>query len=406
MRILLRKISIALLSVACIATTQAAEWEISPTFRFKAGYDDNLRLSTDNEISSAEATFSPSAIFSVATPTSGASGTIRFDFRRFENDSDLDDNNSRVEINSFQTLERSRLGLDLGFIKDTTLDTQLEATGIAVDRVRRQNITASPNWTYSFNERTQASISYSYIDVEYLNTTDARFVNYTLNSAQTSLTRVMNEQTTTSVTLSGSRTNTDNDVKSTNINLQGGASYQFSETLSGSLFVGIRRTGTDFSQTSQIPILLGNSIIIITLPPQNVSNSSSGSTFDASLAKTFLRGRIGLTASRNISSDFNGQPIEVTRLGSTNLYRFSGTLSASLNFSFYRSKSSNDIASRLNRNYVQIEPTFIWALKKFWSLSGSYRYRKQTFKDISDDAIQNAAYLTLAYRWPRIAVSR
>jgi hypothetical protein len=45
-------------------------------------------------------------------------------------------------------------------------------------------------------------------------------------------------------------------------------------------------------------------------------------------------------------------------------------------------------------------------MKKFWSLSGSYRYRKQTFNDIKDDATQNAAYLTLTYRWPRIAVSR
>ncbi len=404
MRNSIRKLIILLLLSAGAA--HSAEWKIDPTLSFRTGYNDNLNLNIDNEISTAEATFSPSAVFSVATPTSGASGNVRFDFRRYEADSNLDDNNSRFEVKSFHNLERSRLGLDLGFIKDTTLDSQLEATGLAFDRVRRQRVTASPNWAYSFNERTRVSTNYSYSDVEYINSGDIRFVNYTLNSAQAALTRVMNEQTTASITLSRSQSDTDNDVKSTTTNLQGGASYQFSETLSASLFVGARRTESDFSQTSLIPIFSGNTIIGFIPLTRDVSNSSSGSTFSASIAKTLLRGEIDLSASRDIRNDFNGQPIEVTRLGSTNLYRFSEILSASLNLDFYNSKSNNDVASSLNRDYYQIEPIFTWKVEKFWSLSGSYRYRKQTFDNISDDATQNAAYLTLTYRWPRIAVSR
>jgi len=372
----------------------SAEWKIDPTLRFQAGYDDNLRMNSSDVISSAEATFSPSAIFSVMTPASGVSGKVGFDFRRFESDSNLNEDNSRFEINSFHSLEQSRLGLDLGFIKDTTLGNQPEATGLAFDRIRRQNITVSPNWAYSFNERTRISANYSYSDVEYKNPGDTRFVNYTLNSAQTSLTRVINEQTTASVTLSRTQSDTDNNVKSTNTNLRGGASYQFSETLSVSLSVGIRRTETDFLQPSLIA------------PPRKESSSKLGSTFDASLTKTFLRGKIDLSASRNISSDFNGQPIEVTRLSSTGLYRFNKTLSASLVLNLYRSKSDSDFSSSLNRDSYQIGPRFTWAWKKFWSLSGSYRYRRQAFDDARDDATGNAAYLTLAYRWPKIATSR
>jgi len=396
--------------LACLllasGASQAAEWKIAPTLRFRAGYNDNLRMGTDNEISSAEATFSPSAVFSVATPASNVSGTVGFDFRRFEADSNLDDNNSRFEISSFHNLERSRLGLDLGFIKDTTLDSQLEATGLAFDRIRRQSITASPNWTYTFNERTRVNANYSYSDVEYLNPSDVRFVNYTLNSGQASLTRVMNEQITASITLSGTRSNNDNDRKSTNANLQIGASYRFSETLSATLFAGARRTETNSSQTSLIPILSGNTRIGFVPLTQDITNRSSGATLNASLTKTLLRGEIGLSASRDISNDFNGEPIEVTRLSTTSLYRFSEILSARLKLEFYDSKSNDNIITGLNRNYYQIEPKFTWAVKKFWSLSGSYRYRKQTFTDIKEDATQNAAYLTLTYRWPRIAVSR
>ena len=406
MELVIRKTITSLLLMSIASATGAAEWQIDPTLRFRAGYNDNLRLATRNEISTAEATFSPSAVFSVMTPVSGISGNLGFDFRRYEEDSDLDDNNARLDVRTFHNMERSRLGLDLGFTKDTTLDSQLEATGLAFDRIPRRRMNISPNWTYSFSERTRISASYGFSDVEYNNTSRTNFADFTLNSAQVSLSNVINEKTTASITLSGSKSSSNNDVESTNVNLQAGASHQFSETLSGSLFIGVRRTEVDVSQTSRIPILSGNTRIGLVLLTQDVTNRDWGTTFSASITKNFLRGETSLSATRDISNDINGQPIEVTRLRSTSLYRFNEILSASLNLEFYNSQSNNNVGSSLNRNYYQIEPTFSWAMKKFWSLSGSYRYRKQTFDDITDDATQNAAYLTLTYRWPRIAVSR
>ena len=405
MRAAIRKLIILLLLGAGAA--HSAEWKIDPTLGLSAGYNDNIRMDPSNKVSSAEATFSPRTTFSVATPTSGASGNVRFDFRRYEDDSNLDDNNSRFEVNSFHNLERSRLGLDFGFIKDTTLDSQLEATGLAIfDRVRRETINVSPNWTWSFSPRTRLSANYGYSDVAYKNAGGSGFVDFTLNSAETSLIHVLNERATTSITLSRTKSDNDNDVESTNTNLQAGTSYQFSETLSGTLFAGVRRTEVEFSRTSLIPIRSGGVIIGFVPLNSNESNSDWGSTFSASLTKTFLRGEIGLSASRNISNDINGRPIEVTRLRTTSLYRFSEIFSASLNLEFYNSKTNNDVANNLNADYYQIGPTFNWAFEKFWSLSGNYRYRKQTFDDSSDAATQNAAYLTLTYRWPRIAVSR
>lgn len=406
MRTMLRKTATILLLAGCAAGVKAAEWAIDPKLNFRAGYNDNLRLNTDNEISTAEAAFSPSAIFSVRTPKSGASGNVRFDFRRYEDDSNLDDNNSRFEVNSFHSLERSRLGLDLGFIKDTTLDSQLDETGLAFDRVRRQRIDISPNWIYSFNERTRLSANYGYSDVEYKNAGGTGFTDFTLNSAQTSLVHILNERTEGSITLSRTHSDNDNDVESTNTNLQAGASYQVNETLSTSLFAGVRHTEVDFSRNSLIPIFSGNTIIGFLPLTRDETNSDWGTTFSAAISKTFLRGDTELSASRDISNDVNGRPIEVTRLRSNSLYRFSETLSAKLNLLFSTSETNNDVGSSVSRDYYQAEPALIWNLKKFWDLSASYRYRKQTFDDTSDDATQNAAYLTLTYLWPRIAVSR
>jgi len=398
--------TVTMLLAACAAGVDAAEWKIDPTIAFRAGYNDNIRLTIDDEVSSAEVRLSPSAVFSVATPTSGASGNLRFDFRRFEADSDLDDNNVRFVTSSYHRMERSELGLALDFIKDTTLDSQLVNTGLVLDRVDRRTINIGPSWTYNLDERTNARFGYTYRDVQYDDTDETGYVDFHINSGEASLQRVLNERTVASITLSHSQSNNDNDVESKNTNLQGGGSYRFSETLSASLFVGLRHTKADFSQSSLIPIFAGDIIIGFIPLNEDVSRSDWGSTYSGSLTKDFLRGRSGLSASRAISSDINGIPIEVDRLSWNNLYRFSETLSAELNLSFYQSETGNDARSSLNREYYDIEPRVNWDFQQFWRISGSYRYRKQTFDDTSDDATQNAAYLTLTYRWPRIAASR
>jgi len=377
MRTVFRNTVTILLLAACAAGVDAAEWKIDPTIQFRAGYNDNIKLTIDDEVSSAEVKLSPSAIFSVETPTSGSSGNLRFDFRRFEDDSDLDDNNVRFITSSYHRMERSELGLDLDFIKDTTLDSQLENTGLVLDRVDRRLINIGPSWTYNLDERTNARFGYTYNDVKYDDSDETGFVDFHINSGEASLQRVLNERTVASITLSHSQSNNDNDVESKNTNLQGGASYRFSETLSASLFVGVRHTKADFSQSSLIPIFVGDIIIGFIPLNEDVSRSDWGNTFSGSLTKDFLRGQTGLSASRDISNDINGVPIEVARVRWNNLYRFSETLSANLNLEFYRSETNNNARDDLNRDYYQIEPRFNWDFQQFWRISGSYRYRKQ-----------------------------
>jgi len=272
--------------------------------------------------------------------------------------------------------------------------------------VTRYRVNVGPNWSYNLDERTTARFSYTYSDVQYNNTGENGFVNFNTNSGQASLQRVLNERAVASTTLSYSQNSNDNQVDTKNINLQGGGSYRFSETLSGSLFAGVRGTETDFSQTSQVPIFSGDIIIGFIPLNEDVTRSNWGYTFSGSLTKGFLRGQTGVSASRNISFDVNGIPVEVTRLDWNNLYRFSETLSGNLDLRFNQSETDNNARNSLNREYYTLEPKFNWIFKQFWSISGSYRYRKQTFDDTSDDATQNAAYLTLTYDWPRIAVSR
>ena len=175
--------------------------------------------------------------------------------------------------------------------------------------------------------------------------------------------------------------------------------------MSGSLFAGIRRSEIKATQNTFIPVLDENNNIILVPVSNGTQDDDFGYTFSGTVQKDFLRGNTSLSATRDVSNSISGIPLQVTRFGWNNLYRFTEILSGELRLSYYQSEAANGVGSR-DRNYYQIEPRFNWRLREFWTLSGSYRYRKQTSDATNDDAIQNAAYLTLRYDWPRIAVSR
>jgi hypothetical protein len=303
-------------------------------------------------------------------------------------------------------MERSRLGFGIELIKDTTLDSQLEETGVvAFDRVDRWRVSLNPTWTYGLNERTSVQLGYTYTDVDYDNDPQSNFSNYTTRGGQLSLSRLLSPRATGTITATYQQTDNDADIESTYSAVQGGTSYKFSETISASLFAGIRRSEVEATRNTFIPILDENNNIVFVPVSSGTQDDDFGYVFSGTLEKQFLRGHTRFTATRDISNTVSGLPLQVTRLSWNNLYRFTEILSGELRLSYYQSEAANGVGER-DRNYYELQPTFSWRFKQFWTLSGSYRYREQTFDDSSDEAVQNAAYLTLQYDWPRIAISR
>ncbi len=399
------KLLVLLFAVTHHPLTHAAEWKIDPRVELRAGYNDNIRLNVDDELSSPEIILNPATLFSYETPTSGVSGDLEFRVRRYTDESDLNDEIGRLGIASFRQLERSRLGFNADVIKDTTLDSQLEETGVVFDRVDRWRAGLNPTWEYSLGERTSMELGYTYTTVNYDNNSDSNFADYTSHSGQFGLSRVLSERATGRISASYQFTDNDANIESTYSALQGGADYRFSETLTGSLFAGIRRSEVKATSNTFIPVLDENNNIIFVPVSDGTQDDDLGYIFSATLQKDFLRGNTSFTARRDISNNVSGIPLQVTRVGWNSLYRFTEILSGELNLGYFETETANGVGNR-DRNYILVQPTFNWAFRQFWTLSGSYRYRKQTFDASNDDAVQNAAYLTLRYDWPRIAISR
>ncbi|MGD8854580.1 MAG: hypothetical protein PVI28_19610 [Gammaproteobacteria bacterium] len=406
MQMQLRPALAVFLTATINSVSNAAEWKLDPRIAVRAGYNDNIRLSVDDERSSPEINIAPAARFSYETPTSGVSGDLGFEVRRYIDESDFNDEIGRLGLSSFHSMERSRLGFGIELIKDTTLDSQLEETGVvAFDRVDRWRVSLNPTWTYGLNERTSVQLGYTYTDVDYDNDPQSNFSNYTTRGGQLSLSRLLSPRATGTITATYQQTDNDADIESTYSAVQGGTSYKFSETISASLFAGIRRSEVEATRNTFIPILDENNNIVFVPVSSGTQDDDFGYVFSGTLEKQFLRGHTRFTATRDISNTVSGLPLQVTRLSWNNLYRFTEILSGELRLSYYQSEAANGVGER-DRNYYELQPTFSWRFKQFWTLSGSYRYREQTFDDSSDEAVQNAAYLTLQYDWPRIAISR
>lgn len=383
--------------------SHGAEWKFDPTVQLKAGYNDNINLTPDNEVDSTEITLTPSAQFGVETPRSGLSGVARFDFRRFPQESNLDDNNARLGIRSFYAMDRSRVGLDADLIKDTTLDSQLDETGLVLDRTDRLERSLSPNFTWMFGERSRLEASYTLRDVNYDDSADG-FSDFTSHSGQLSLVRTLSERTSASITAGHRFTDSSNNIESLFSYLQGGASIRFSETLSVSLSAGIRRTETRFPEV--IPIFFGPFFLGTVDTGRTTERSEWGSVFGASIDKQFERGQATLSTSRNVDNTVSGIQVEVFQVNGRYLRHFSPTLSGALDLGWYDSQSTDAGSRAFNRRYWTVEPHLDWDFAQFWRLSATYRLREQEFESSGDNATQNSAYLTLTYRWPRIAISR
>jgi len=403
---LIRLLCLAALAAGS-ASAPAAKWEIDPTLRLQAGYNDNVTMRAEKEVSSPVVIFSPSARFGVETPRSGLNGDLRFDFRRFTDQSNLDDDNVRLSVSSFYGMEQSQIGLDLGLIKDTTLDSELEQTGLVFNRLDRLQYSANPYWSWIFNVRTRLTLSYTYTDVSYSDTGNTGYVDFTSNNGQLSLVHMPTERMTLTLTAGQTRSQNEGNVDSTFSFLQGGATYELSDTLSTSLSAGARQTKSEFDN-SPIPIYSGSLFQgFITVPGQS-ENSSTGMVFRASLTKRFERGRSNISASRNVTNAASGYLTEITRFDTNNSYNLSPTFSVNLGFTIARSRTPDDspVNSAQDRDYYEITPGFDWEFEEFWRISASYRYRKQIYDNSSKDTAQNATYLTLTYRWPRMTVSR
>ena len=419
---------VVVLALMLPAAASAAEWALDPMVSGQVRFDDNLRMRVTDKLATTEVAIRPELAFFRATEVSEIRGEAALNFRRFDKDDEVNKLNTDdyfLKATSFYRTERQRWGLDLNFTKDTTLDSELEETGVVFSRVPRLIRALTPNWTYSLNERNNINLYYSYRQVRYdTGPVENYFFDYDNQVLSLGHRFSWTERTGFNTTLSVSRYHRDDDsYVSENGQFQIGVSHMFSERWSGQFTAGGRRTRNTVK--AGVPICLGyimpgfffgkpGSVCVdrdtlleipFEITTKKDSTLSSGGVFSVGVQHRDETSSVAVNVSRNIVPSARYGLILTDRAGLDYEHSFSETLSASASLSWY---SSNDTASDgdfLDREYIQFVPQLRWRLDRDWSLVGAYRYREQRYAR-RDTARGNAAWLTLRYGWPKIVVGR
>src|SRR4051812_11795685 len=106
----------------------AQDWMLKSDLSQRMGYNSNLLLRPDNEISTFSSKTTPSLTLSRAGPTSDVSLQGRFEFNEYFGHSDLNTADQFAKVKVSKALsERSSLGFDGAFDHDTTTESDEDA---------------------------------------------------------------------------------------------------------------------------------------------------------------------------------------------------------------------------------------------------------------------------------------
>jgi len=367
------------------AAISAAEWSAEPSASVQLFYDDNIRLTATGQDGVWGTVITPELKLAQRTEISEIALSGNLKFRHFSGEDQLDSNDQQVRLNSHRLTERGRWQFDAGIDRDSTITSELEDTGLVQTRRRRESVNLNPSWTHALSDQSDLKLAYAFTHVSYDGGTS--YVDYRYHDLSGTVVHQLDAKNQLSVTLSASRYSAPNIKSETDTyGLQAGVIHAFSETVRGSLLVGGRKSEAETETAGR--------------------SSGTGALLYAALEKELERTSFTGTLSKTVSPSGSGQLNESDRLAVKMHRELTAMMDFSLEVSGIRNKSGTGGVSSTDRKYYSILPSLHWRVSRWWRVAASYRYMRQKYDNSTTAAESNRAMVSVAYTWPKMAVSR
>ena len=387
---------------------EAAEWSASPSIQLREDYDDNILLSTQSHQTVTSIWVTPKLDFGVASDNWQVSGGAALTRREFPGHSDLNTDAQNFTLGSSYKTERNILQLNASSVKTTYLAgaTISSETGLFTQNTGSDMNTVSPSWTWLMTESNQLQLTYSLSDTSYVNAGSGIFdyrsstVSGKFSNKYDAYTQIFLEYDYSIFRVPA--TNLESKTKS----YQVGVTRSFSETMSATFSIGESSSLNQQQDVATCALSFG-STCLIPGPQTTASNRNSSSIFNASLDKQLELLHVTAAVSRSFSPSAAGH-LERTDSASLSVSRpFTEKLTGNLVASGYKvSADTGSTANVDNRRSYQIQPSLGWQWTRECNLAMGYTYTHVQSIIETKPAISHAAYLTFAYQWPRISISR
>ena len=382
------------------STTAAAEkWYWEPVFRARTGYDDNIRLVTSDEQSAFNTHLSGDARFGFRTEVSDVKFQTLLATHQYAGVSDLDYNEALFGMDASLRRDLDTFGLDASIHRDSSRTSELDTTGSVRTSIPRIRGFINPSWGRQLSETSLLQLNYAYTDVDYDNKSSTAFssgtslTDYRYQTADIGLIRKLSEKTDLQATLLGSRYKaSDIYSKSETIGVQVGLSRQFSETLSASVALGLNYIDTFY----------------INSKGKRDEDNDVAPLVAISFDKVWERMSLNGSVSTSEVPGGEGRLLSSNRVELGFKRKLTERLNFALDSAYYNNETAGGVKNRGDkRTYFSIEPRLSWQASRWWTLSGSYRYRTQEYTETNNgEADSNALYLSVQYVWPRPSYSR
>jgi hypothetical protein len=277
----------------------------------------------------------------------------------------------------------------LSYLKDTTLDSELEETGLVNRREDRERYSGGGGLSYQLSERSDVGMEYTHTKTDY---DGPGQVDYDMDAVVLSYNRAFNNQRDL-FTVQPYYTYRDSDIsRADNYGLSFGWAHGFSETLNLTAFLGVRYTRTE----QVIPAFWWF------LEDEKVKETNWGGVADVQLTKQgeTLSGTIGY--SRDLYFDDQGQPIETDRIRLTADRRITRRLRVGFSGSLYFTESEGEFQLEDSRHF-ELSPSLNYRLTERHLLRLAYSYAHHYDKTASDDETydRHRVWIALDFRFPQ-----
>lgn len=369
------------LLVTCLETRTASaqDWSFESSLSQRMGYNSNLLLRPNHEISTFSSATTPGFTLSRAGPTSDIALEGRFEFNEYFNHSELNTADQFAKVTASKSLsERSSVGFNGNFARDTTTESDDDATDKFVSKqIRFIRWNASPSWEYLLSPIDRLRLSANYLQTDYASNQKTDFRDF---GPSATYSHDISELAAVFATLDYSRFEAD-DTADTRQDVYGGL------------------LGYNYHPTERFTVSAAGGLNYNVTHEQGSKDSGEiGYRFQFNMNyRINEQTNATVTLSRDTEPTGDGEARTRNR-GSVGVsYQMTEMTVFSLDSSYIddqKTQSNSDVSRR-----IQIKPSVRWNITEDLSLQASYQFRYKTFQS-SGSAIDNGAFISLRYALP------
>lgn len=374
--------TVGVCTVVLPSSVLAAEYVLGYQVESGFEYNDNVRLSSEDEVDISGLVLSPSATLSRNTERLESDLALKLDFNKYdEQDYDTDGQDLKADFKYF--LERGELNLNTGFKRDSTRTSELEDTGLVGNKsVRKETAVLGLSGFQMVSERNGVNAGINISDVSY---ESQSLIDYSFYSGFVGWLYQWSSQT--KLRVQGYANYYENEAsfrtESDGYGLQLGLDSQLSERLEVSFLGGSSHIKTDYEASL--------------IPGGKTSDKADTYILEANLKYFDERNSVSFIAKSATNPSGNGYVNKSDSIGVNYSYMFSEKSRFNLGLSAGQIKALDD-GIDADRDYARGQLRIDRQFAQNWLVAARYTYTWQDNQGSLSDADSNALYLSLIYK--------